>query len=179
MVARNRLCVGAVAYRPDNEGALYTVSRGIDQNPDGLRTVPISDRLHERAVSLLDRLDENDVQSWAWRAPGWIYLAYVVFAVVAVKRRRWILLLPVLPLAMLQLSVLPVNPAQDARYMFPGLILAVLLLPGLALVWRRREFDVEQRPGVPTHEMWSDARASQEQVDGEAVVSVSDHHAPG
>jgi len=175
MVARNRLCVGSVVYRPDNEGALYTVSRGIDQNPDGLRTVPISDTLHDRAVSLLDRLDENDVQSWVWRAPGWIYLAYVVFAVVAVRRRRWILLLPVLPLAMLQLSVFPVNPAQDARYMFPGLILAVLLLPGIALAWRRRGFDAQQRPGVPPQEMWSDARASQEDVDGEAVAPVGDH----
>jgi Family of unknown function (DUF6020) len=137
MVVRNRLCVGSVAYRPDNDHKLYTVGRGVDANPDGLRTVPISGALHDRAVSLLDRLDENDVQSWVWRAPGWMYLADVVFIAVAVKRRRWILLLPVLPLLMLQFSVLPVNPAQDARYMFPGLILAVLLLPAITLAWRR------------------------------------------
>jgi hypothetical protein len=137
MVARNRLCVGAVAFRPDNEGVLYTVSHGIDPNPDGLRTVPIIGALHDPAVSLLGRLDENDVQSWLWRAPGWIYLAYGVFIFVAAKRRRWILLLPVLPLFVLQASVFPVNPAQDARYMFPGLMLAVLLLPGVSLAFRK------------------------------------------
>jgi hypothetical protein len=141
MVVRNRLCVGAVAFRPDNTHTLYTVSRGVDANPDGLRTVPISGALHDRAVSVLDRLDENDLQSWAWRAPGWMYLADIVFIVVAWTRRRWVLLLPVLPLAMLQLSVFPVNPAQDARYVFPGLILAVLLLPGITLAWQRQSPD--------------------------------------
>jgi hypothetical protein len=137
MVARNRLCLGAVAFRPDNEGTLYTVSRGIDPNSEGLRTVPIVDSFNDRARSVLDRLDENSLQSWFWRAPGWIYLADVVLVFVAVRRRRWILLLPALPLAMLQLSVFPVNPAQDARYMFPGLILAVMLLPAVSLAWRR------------------------------------------
>jgi hypothetical protein len=159
MVARNRLCVGAVAFRPDNDGVLYTVSHGIDANLDGLRTVPISNALHDRAVSLLQRLDENDVQSWLWRAPGWIYLADVVFIVVAVRRRRWILLLPVLPLLMLQLSVFPVNPAQDARYMFPGLILAVLLLPGVTLAWRRDGVEPPVESAEPPDESPVDSTA--------------------
>jgi hypothetical protein len=86
---------------------------------------------------VLDRLDENDLQSWAWRAPGWIYLAYIAFTVVAVRRRRVLLLLPLLPLAMLQLTVFMVNPAQDARYMLPGLVFALLLLSGVSLAFRR------------------------------------------
>jgi hypothetical protein len=142
MVARNRLCVGALAFRPDNDGVLFTASRGIYGNPDGLRTMPISEALHDRAVSLLDRLDENDVQSWAWRAPGWIYLADIVFIFVAVRRRRWLLLLPVLPLAMLQFAVFVVNPAQDARYMLPGLVLAVMLVAGGTLAF----------PGTTVHQ---------------------------
>ena len=114
------------------------------RNSDGLRTVPISDTLHEHAVSVLDRLDENDVQSWAWRAPGWIYLADLVFVLVALRRRRWLLLLPLLPLAMLQLAVFVVNPAQDARYMFPGLMFALLLLSGVTLAFPARDMQHPQ-----------------------------------
>jgi hypothetical protein len=137
MVARNRLCIGAVAFRPDSVGTLYTVSRGIDPNNDGLRTVPIFKGLDDHARSVLDRLDSPSLQPWVWRAPGWIYLADAVLIFVAVRRRRWVLVLPLLPLLMLQLSVFPVNPAQDARYMFPGLMFAVLLLPTLSLAWPR------------------------------------------
>jgi hypothetical protein len=147
MVMRNRVCIGSIAFRPDNEGLLYTVSRGIYGNSDGLRTVPISGTLHDRAVSVLDRLDENDVQSWAWRAPGWVYLADIVFIAVALRRRRSILLLPLLPLAMLQLAVFVVNPAQDARYMFPALMLAFLLLSGVTLALPER--GVSEAQGQP------------------------------
>jgi len=129
LVARNRLCIGAIAFRPDtNAGVLYTVSRGVDANPLGLHTAPIIGALDDPGRNVLDVLDEPGIQGIAWRAPGWIYAAYVAVLVVALRRRRWELLLPALPLLMLQLSVFPVNPAQDARYMFPGLVLAVLLL---------------------------------------------------
>jgi hypothetical protein len=130
LVARNRLCVGGIAFAPyTDRGVLYTVSRGIDDNPLGLRTAPVVSSFTSPARDVLDTLDEPGWQGIAWRAPGWIYLSYLAIGVAALRSRRWILLLPALPLLMLQLSVFPVNPSQDARYMFPGLILAVLLLP--------------------------------------------------
>jgi hypothetical protein len=173
MVARNRLCVGAVAFRPDNQGTLYTVSRGIDQNDQGLRTVPMSSWLNERGRSLLDHLDEPSVQSWVWRAPGWIYLADLVLVVVAVRRRRSILLLPALPLLMLQLSVFPVNPAQDARYMFPGLVLAVLLLPAISLAWERSSHGptVDLTEGPHEWTSMSSSNGHNERSDGPALTS--------
>ena len=36
-VLKNHLCVGAVAWRPDSEGVLYTVSHGIDPNDSDSR----------------------------------------------------------------------------------------------------------------------------------------------
>jgi hypothetical protein len=128
MVMHNRLCIGAIAIRPDTHaGVLYTVSRGVDANPMGLRTVPVISALDDPALDVLDALDTPGAHGIAWRAPGWIYAAYVVLLITARRRRQWLLLAPALPLLMLQLSVFPVNPAQDARYMFPGLILAVLV----------------------------------------------------
>jgi hypothetical protein len=127
--------VSALAWRPDPVGELYSVSRGIDDNNLGLRTVPVSDGLHEAAIEALDLTDEPGVQWLLWRAPPWIYLAYAVFGVKAWRRRRWLDLLPVLPLLVLQVTVAPLNTAPDARFMFFGLMLAVLLLPLAFSMW--------------------------------------------
>lgn len=126
-VIGNRLCIGAVAWRTDTVGPLYTVSRGVHANDLGLETVPVSNDANRLALSLLDTSER--VQWLAWRAPIWTYLAYLAIGAAAWRRQEVILLLAVAPLVAQQLSVLPLNPAQDARYMMFSLIYAPLLLP--------------------------------------------------
>lgn len=139
-VLANRLCVGAIAWRPDSQGVLYTVSRGIDANGFGLETKPIVGGLDRAAADVLDATDRPAVQWLLWRGPPWIYASWIAVVLAAVRRRRAVVLLAALPSAALQLSVLPVNPAQDARYMFAGILLGALLLPvGLG-----------RKPGTPT-----------------------------
>lgn len=128
-VAGNRLCVGAIAFRPDTVGVLYAVSTGVDPNDLGLRTEPLVDGLHDLAVDLLRGAARPRWQWVLWRAPTWIYAAWGSLIVAAIRFRRPLLLLPGLPLIALQFSVFVVNPAQDARYMFAGLLAGVLLLP--------------------------------------------------
>jgi hypothetical protein len=131
-VIGNRLCIGAVAWRPDDVSELYTVSRGVDPNQLGLRTVPLWSGLNHVAVDILDFTDRPWVQPLLWRAPVWCYALYIVLARSARRRRRAVYLLPaLLPLA-IQITILAVNPAQDARYMFPALMYVVLVLPLVA-----------------------------------------------
>lgn len=132
-ITRNRLCVGSVAWRPDSHGVLYTVSRGIDPNGFGLRTVPVVGWWNDVGVDVLDVLDRDGVQPFVWRAPGWLYAAYAAVGVTAWRRRRPLLLLPLALPAAQQLAVAVLNPAQDARYLMAGLIAAWLLLPMAAL----------------------------------------------
>lgn len=128
-VLANRLCAGSIAWRPDTVGTVYTVSRGIDPNPFGLETTPLDARLDDLAVDVLDAADRPSVQWFLWRGPTWIYAAYGALGLAAFRRRQPALVLAGLPLVALQLSVLPVSPAQDARYMFAGTMLGLLLLP--------------------------------------------------
>lgn len=128
-VTGNRLCAGAVAWRPDNHGVLYTVSRGIDPNALGLETVPVVQAWNDTAVDVLDALDDPDVQWLAWRAPGWLYLTYGAVGLAAWRRRQALLVVPLALPAAVQVSVAALNPAQDARYLVPGLLAAWLLLP--------------------------------------------------
>jgi hypothetical protein len=128
-VLGNRSCVGAVAWRPDGTGVLYTVSRGIDPNGFGLATTPVVDGWNEVAIDVLDALDDPSVQWLAWRAPGWLYVTYAVVGLAAWRRRRPAILLPLAVPVALQLSVAALNPAQDARYLMAGLVGAWLLLP--------------------------------------------------
>ena len=144
-VVENRLCAGSVARRPDSVGFLYTVSAGIDPNDQGLETVPVSEGLNRFGRSVLAWTEKPSVKWALWRAPGRIYLAYTTVAFVAWRRRRPALLLLVLPLFAQQLSVLPVNPAQDARYMMFSLAYGALLLPLVASMLRGRAL-VETEP---------------------------------
>lgn len=128
-VVTNRLCVGAIAWRPDNVGAVYTVSRGIDTNEFGLKTEPIVQGLETAARGIIDATDTPSVQWVLWRGPPWIYAGWVALVIAALRRRRPVILLAGLPPLALQLSVFPFNPAQDARYMFAGVLLGVLMLP--------------------------------------------------
>jgi hypothetical protein len=133
VVVSNRLCVGAVAFRPAGVGVLYTVSRGVDPNPFGLRTVPIVGTLHDEAETVLDAIDHPGAQLLLWRAPLWIYAAIGACLITARRLRRWTPLLIVAPLVAMQLAVFAANPAQDARYMFGALVLAVVVLPVLTV----------------------------------------------
>lgn len=132
-VLANRLCVGAIAWRPDTVGVLYTVSRGIDPNSFSLETRPLVTGLDRAAFDLVAATDRPGVQWLLWRGPVWIYASWVALTIAAVRARRAAMCLVALPSIALQLSVLPVNPAQDARYMFAGVILGVLVLPVAAV----------------------------------------------
>lgn len=143
-VVGNRLCAGSIAWRPDSVGAVYTVSRGIDPNRFGLETRPLLADLDDLAFDVMDLMDSPRVQWLLWRGATWTYVAYLAVAVAARRRRRPVVLLGALPLLALQLSVLPVSPAQDARYMFAGEVLALLLLPIAASSRRGRTAAVDQ-----------------------------------
>lgn len=132
-VLANRLCVGGVAWQPWADGSVYTVSRGVDPNDLGLRTRPLIPGLEPAAVATIDRMNDPGVQRLVWRGSTWIYLSLAVLAVVAARVRRAALLLAAVPAVALQFSVFVVSPAQDARYMFPGVLLGAMLLPVAAL----------------------------------------------
>jgi hypothetical protein len=129
MVLGNRLCMAAIAWRPDPVGPQYTVGRTTDPNRWGMRLSPASGTLHRAGVAALDFTDRPAIQWLLWRAPIWIYVAYVAFGVTALRRRRWLHLLPLLPIAVQQVTIVLAVLGQDARFMMPALILAVLVLP--------------------------------------------------
>jgi hypothetical protein len=132
-VVGHRVCAGSIAWRPmavdRANSVLYTVSTGIDANDVGLETRPIWERLHRFGIELIEESNEPQREWYLWRAPTWIYLCYAALGFAAVRNRSPRLLLPGSVLLAAQLTVLLVNPAQDARYMMGGLMLAVLLLP--------------------------------------------------
>ncbi|HVM05754.1 MAG TPA: DUF6020 family protein [Acidimicrobiales bacterium] len=132
-VLANRLCVGAIAWQPWVDGSVFTVSRGIDRNDLGLRTRPLIPGIERAAVATIDRMDDPAVQRLLWRGTTWIYLSLAVLAVTVARLRRASLLLAALPAVALQFSVFLVSPAQDARYMFAGVLLGAMLLPAVAL----------------------------------------------
>lgn len=149
-VARNRLCVSSIAWRPDPVGTVYTVSRGIDPNGLGLETVPVVAAARTVATDVLDFTDDASVQWLLWRAPAWIYLACLVIGTVGRRRAGNALVLAVVPLTAQQLSVIPLNPAQDARYMMFSLIFALLLLPLAAVGGAPRGPGPPRPPGAPS-----------------------------
>ena len=127
-VVANRLCVGAITWRPDSEGTLYTVSAGVDANPFGLRTRPLVSGLDAAAREVIEATNEPSLQWVLWRGPTWIYAGWAGLLVAGIRRRRPAVLLAGLPGLALPLSVFPFNPAQDARYMFGGVVLGAMLL---------------------------------------------------
>ena len=148
MVLGNRLCLASLAWRPDPVGRQYTVSRDTDPNQWGLAVRPISGGLHDVGLDLIDLVDGRGVRWLLWRAPLWIYAAYAAFGVVAFKRRRWLHLLPLLPLACQQVTLMLLAPTQDARFMMPGLLLAVLLLPLATAHYADQPSDPEPASGL-------------------------------
>jgi len=126
---RNRACVSAIAWSPFPVGPTYTVERSVAPNDDGLRLGSVDDDATAAAVDVLDQLDRPELQILFWRAPGWMLVAAASVATAALRDRRWLVFAVLLPLAAFTLSVAPFNPSQDARYMFPALIYAVMLVP--------------------------------------------------
>lgn len=131
-IVSNRLCAGAIAWRPDPGSVVYSVSRGVDGNPHGLVTDPLVDDLYGVARDVMDATDRPPVQWLLWQAPPWVYLGYTAVAVAAYRRRQVALLAVAAPMLALQGSVLPFAPTSDARYMFAGLIFSALILPTVA-----------------------------------------------
>lgn len=144
-VVANRLCMASVAWRPIDRRAVYTVSTGVDPNSEGLRTRPVVPRLRSPAVGIIDWMNSSSVQWLLWRGPLWIYVGDMAIITAVLRRRRPVLLLAGLPAVALQLSVFPLAPAQDARYMFGGVLLGGLLLPLLAVRGRRASVE-DDRP---------------------------------
>lgn len=128
-VLSNRLCVGAIAWRPDTVGSVYTVSRGIDHNSFGLKTKPVVRGLDSVALSVLDATNKPSVQWLLWRGPTWIYAGWLALGWAALRRRQAAMLLAGVPTLALAISVFPFNTAQDARYMFAGVLLGALMIP--------------------------------------------------
>ncbi|CAN5706408.1 hypothetical protein BH18ACT2_BH18ACT2_11870 [soil metagenome] len=128
-VLGNRLCVGSVGWRPDSVGRFFTVDRGIPPNPYGLMTDPMVGPLNDAGRTVLELFDRPWIQWLAWRAPLWIAAAYGLVGITAWRRRQPLVALPLLLLVSLQVAITAFNVSQDARYMMPGLLLAVLLLP--------------------------------------------------
>jgi hypothetical protein len=128
-LVRNRMCVAAIVWSPWPLGPAYTVERSVAPNSDGLVGATVWEGGTDAADDVLGAADGGAAPALLWRAPLWMLLAAVAAAVAARRQRRPALLAVVAPLVALVAAVLPFNPSQDARYMFPGLLLAVLLLP--------------------------------------------------
>lgn len=142
-VIDNHICAASVAWRPasvdDRISVLYTVSTGIDANRYGLETEPVSDGLRRWLVDVAEFFDDRSRHWYTWRAPTWIYAAYAVALVAAFRRRSFRHFQVLAPVIGLQLSVMVINPAQDARYVFAALLASLLVLPLLgALAVRGR-----------------------------------------
>lgn len=129
----HRLCAGSIAWRPmavnSGTSVLYTVSAGIDPNQWNLETTPVVETFHGWGLDALREVGKRDREWYLWRAPTWIYGAYVALAIAAIRSRSKAVIVIGAPLLAQQLSVTTLNPAQDARYMMGALMLAVMLLP--------------------------------------------------
>lgn len=133
---RTRACVAAIVWSPVPVGTTYTVERSVAPNDDGLHLDSVDDGATKAAVKVLDALDRPPLQSVFWRPAGWMLLATLSVSMAAWRARRALVAACLVPLAAFVVSVAPFNPSQDARYMFPALLLAVMLVP---TAWRRCE----------------------------------------
>lgn len=148
-VVSNRLCVGAIAWRPDTVGSVYTVSRGIDTNSFGLKTMPMVRGMDTVALSILDATNKPSVQWLLWRGPTWIYVGWLALGWAALRRCQGEMLLAGVPSLALALSVFPFNPAQDTRYMFAGVLLGALMIPLAPAAQDRRNAEI-----MDAHRTW-------------------------
>ena len=125
---RHRACVSALAWRPQWRGGewSYLASRAIEPNRHGLESAPL---LGSDALNAYADLGERPVlRGLLWRAPMWMFLAFVAVGIAA-RRQGWTLLVVLsIPLGQ-ALAVVLANPGQDARYMAAAGMVSVLLLP--------------------------------------------------
>jgi hypothetical protein len=151
------LCAASVAWNPIPSARervrfeyLYT---GIIDNELGLATTPVSERLHEVGLDVLESTMTSGWQPWFWRAPTWIYLCALAALVACVRARSGWLLVALAPFVAQQLSVIAMT-GPHARYMLPAGIAAVMLLPALVrTAWMRpvrTEPDTPDGPVVPS-----------------------------
>lgn len=128
---RHRICTTELAWHPFGAGEtwFFTAGRAIERNNLGLRSAPLDDRLDKALNKAVSITELRGLRPFFWRAPIWIALAFGILIAQAVRRRRWLWLVPAAPILGQQLSILVANPAQDAHYMAAAGIAAVLLLP--------------------------------------------------
>ena len=168
MVIANRFCSAALAWVPQERGYIYTLTYGTGRDAltgygYGFKTAPVIRALRPPGVAMLKWTDDRSRTWYTWRAPFWIYVLDGLLLVQAIRFRRLIWLLPGAVTLAQQLNVTVLNPSQDARYMFVGLIIAIALLP-LASVRPRR------RSAGGRSDDWSDEFAAERGVGADEVV---------
>lgn len=132
------LCAASVAWNPipsERERVRFeTLYYGVIDNDIGLHTAPVSQRLNDVAVDVLQSTATPagaGWQPWFWRAPTWIYLCAVLVVATSILRRVGWPVFALAPLVAQQVSVIAMTGAH-ARYMLPAGIAAVALAPVLA-----------------------------------------------
>jgi hypothetical protein len=165
LVVHARLCRADIAWKPfGTHTGLYaassraTLDKWHTADRDTARSLPYGDSLYPRPLSyrlnhlaadLVHRSERQYVQPAVWRGVNWAYLGYLIVLLVAVRRRRPVLLaLAALPVG-LQLTVLVANPSPLWRYMSASLILGVLTLPVAALAFAPRPEPAAGPPDQP------------------------------
>ncbi|MFC7547495.1 DUF6020 family protein [Plantactinospora sp. GCM10030261] len=136
-----RVCRGAIAWQPTPTPDVRRnphpwsvrsyVARDAAFQASPARDAAYSRPLSQRAQSYADRLNAATVEpQWLlWRGATWAYLSYLLLAIAALRRRdRSLLALGTLSLGV-QLSLLPVNAVQAARYVVVPMVIGILLLP--------------------------------------------------
>lgn len=146
------LCAASQAWNPipsPEEQAYYqTLWAVVVENPQGVTSGPLSDRLGSGARSLLRfvGLTNHSDAAWnptitqalLWRAPTWMYLLAGLLIAGAIRYGRWKSLWLLVPFAAQALSVIAMA-GPHYRYMAPAWVGAVLLLPfGWMLATRGR-----------------------------------------
>jgi hypothetical protein len=112
---------------------------------DAVYQKPLSNQLHLDAVKYGKKFTGTVVLALEWRGSLWSYVTYLALLIAFLRRRRIELMSIGVLTAAFQLSLLPETPGPGARYMFPSLMLGVLVLP-LAVVGRLPEPETAGTP---------------------------------
>lgn len=129
----NHLCGAAPTWNPipapEELAFRETVVDYVVVNPQGIHSDPASDRLGAAARSFMAWIGRSaPAQVLMWRAATWMWVLVAVLSVGAARIRRPVVLWLLVPFVALSVSVVAFA-GTHYRYMAPGWIGAVLLLP--------------------------------------------------